>query len=366
MKRLIVCCDGTWSRPEQNWFGASSPTNVVRLAARIAKHDEACPQIVWYDQGLGTGNFVDAISGGLLGSGLDDNIIEAYRFLVANYVPGDELFLFGFSRGAYTVRSLAGMIRKCGIVRRDRLRSYAPALALYRDAQHPDERNGPKKFRAEFSIAGSEPIPIKFIGVWDTVGALGIPLSPLSSLTQKRYEFHDTELSGTVEYAYQALAVDERRKPFSPTLWKSVPKKGQTLEQVWFSGTHSDVGGGVASRGLPDIALHWMMNKARGAGLAFDPAVTAAYPLEQDSFATLNIIERARIWSLLADRLIGLKEREDALDATQSLHPAVIERWDSVPSYRPRNLSAYFGRGRDPRASMERPSSPGWLSKLRT
>src|SRR4051812_47997249 len=114
MKRIVICCDGTWQRPEQRWLGMDSPTNVWRLAASVAKVGTDVPQIVWYDQGVGTGDPLDIATGGLTGSGLNQNIIEAYRFLVSNYVVGDEIYLFGFSRGAYTVRSLAGMIRKCG------------------------------------------------------------------------------------------------------------------------------------------------------------------------------------------------------------------------------------------------------------
>jgi len=337
MKRIVICCDGTWQRPLQNWVGEASPTNVVRMAARVAKRDGDTPQIIYYDQGVGTGDLFDAIAGGLVGAGLDQNIFEAYRFLVANYLPGDELYLFGFSRGAYTVRSLAGMIRKCGIVRRDRVLNEGTAIDLYRDEQKPDDP-GPCAYRRDSSITGSEPVPIKFIGVWDTVGALGIPGS-----TSKRYAFHDTKLSGTVEHAYQALAVDERRKAFTPTIWTSA-RKDQKLEQVWFCGSHSDVGGGIASKGLPAITLEWMCDKARQAGLALDSDVQAAYPLQPDVLARFNFIERSSIWRLLAgikERGVGVDEA-GVVDLTQSLHPSVLQRWDTAGSYRPANLRAYL------------------------
>jgi uncharacterized protein (DUF2235 family) len=364
MKRLIVCCDGTWQRPDQTFRGKDWPTNVVRLASAIAKLDGSVPQVVWYHEGVGTGNLVDLITGGLTGLGLDENISEAYRFLVSNYVPGDELYLFGFSRGAYTVRSLAGMIRKCGIVRPERIQNYAKVMSVYRDPARPDAP-GPTNFRASFSISGTEPIPVKFIGVWDTVGALGIPLTGLSRLTQKRYQFHDTELSGTVEYAYQALAVDERRTPFSPSIWTYVPKPGQTVEQVWFSGSHSDVGGGAASRGLPEITLQWMIEKARGAGLVIDPAVVSAYPGVADPFAAMNFIERSRLWHpIAAERRIGLGD-DDALDPTQSLNPSVLQRWDMRASYRPSNLNAYFLKTGNSRGVEERATLLGRLSGVR-
>ena len=360
MKRLIVCCDGTWQRPIQNWRGDASPTNVVRLAKYVAKDDGTHLQVVWYDQGVGTGNVLDRVLGGLTGHGLDENIIEAYRFLVANYAPGDELFLFGFSRGAYTVRSLAGMIRKCGIVRQDKLPNYGPAIELYRDDQQPDDP-GPTEFRRQNSVTGSQPIPVKLVGVWDTVGALGIP-----GVSLERYRFHDTQLWGAVEYAYQALAVDERRRPFAPTLWTSLPKAGQTIEQVWFSGTHSDIGGGLASHGLPDLSLQWMIDKARGAGLAFDADVMAAYPLYPDPVAHMNPIERSPFWKLTrtASRRIGMNEA-GALDPTQSLHPSVTVRWDSLSRYRPANLKAYYAAIGDPRGGGM-VAAPTWRSTPRS
>jgi uncharacterized protein (DUF2235 family) len=124
MKRLVLCCDGTWNRADQERDGAPCPTNVVKFAYRIAKRDADVPQIIYYDQGVGTGNLVDRLSGGALGEGLEDNIHDAYRFLVANYEPGDELYVFGFSRGAFTSRSIVGMIRKCGILGREHVRHY--------------------------------------------------------------------------------------------------------------------------------------------------------------------------------------------------------------------------------------------------
>lgn len=174
MKRLVICCDGTWNRADQEHDGQPCPTNVVKLAFRVAKADGAVPQIIHYDQGVGTGNAIDRLTGGAFGDGLEDNIYTAYRFLTANYEPGDELYFFGYSRGAYTVRSVVGMVRKCGILSRAAVREYGNAIALYRNDQHPDQE-GPSAFRKAHSITGDQPIPVKCIGVWDTVGALGIP-----------------------------------------------------------------------------------------------------------------------------------------------------------------------------------------------
>ncbi|HEY3304872.1 MAG TPA: DUF2235 domain-containing protein [Candidatus Binatia bacterium] len=356
MKKLILCCDGTWNSADQENAGVPCPTNVVKLGYRVAKRDGATPQIIYYDQGVGTGNVLDRASGGALGEGLEDNIHDAYRFLVANYEPDDELYLFGFSRGAFTARSIGGMIRKCGILRREFVQHYRDAIALYRSEDHPDDEV-PKKFRKDYSVSATD-IQIKFIGVWDTVGALGIPLRGLRWITRGEHQFHDTALSGTVEHAYHALAIDEHRAPFEPTLWAYKPKDGQKVEQVWFCGAHSDVGGGYAQVGLSDIALEWMMGKARGAGLAFDDTTIAARPLHPDPRGELHNSKTGLYRATPGiDRPIGFSTKDpknptDApkqADPTQSVHESVRARWDGDPSYRPSSLRDYFKRSGDAR-----------------
>ena len=331
MKRIVLCCDGTWNSADQEANGAPCPTNVVKLGYRVAKRDGDVPQLIYYDQGVGTGNTLDRASGGAFGDGLEENIHDAYRFLVANYEPGDELYLFGFSRGAFTVRSIGGMIRKCGILERRAVRYYRDAIALYRNGQHPDEPQ-PKAFRKSCSVIPEESIPVRMIGVWDTVGSLGIPLRGLRWLTRREHQFHDTELSGSVQTACHALAIDERRAPFAPTLWDYKPKPGQQVEQVWFCGAHSDVGGGYAETGLSDIALEWMIGKARAAGLAFDAAAIEAYPLKPDPLGELHN-SKTGLYRLTA----GI-DREIGADPTQSIHPSVRSRWDADPGYRPASL----------------------------
>lgn len=334
-KRLVVCCDGTWNKADQETNGRPCPTNVVKLAYRVAKRDGGTPQIIFYDQGVGTGNVLDRWSGGALGDGLDDNIFDAYRFLIANYEDGDELYLFGFSRGAFTVRSVAGMIRKCGILKRTSVDKYVAAMRAYRDANlHPDHPAA-KEFRANHSCGGELAVPIRFIGVWDTVGALGIPLRGLRFLTRRKAVFHDTELSGTVETACHALAIDEHRAPFEPTLWLEKPKPNQTVEQVWFPGVHSDVGGGYAETDLSDLTLQWMLDKASGAGLALDTAVIAARPLAPKATGTMHR-SKTGLYAFTPgnDRAIGV--------GTQSVHASALERWDNDRGYRPKTLRAYF------------------------
>jgi uncharacterized protein (DUF2235 family) len=359
MKRLVVCCDGTWNRADQERGERPTPTNVVKLAYRVAKRDGGTPQVLSYDQGVGTGNSLDRLMGGAFGAGLVDNIFDAYRFLMANYEHGDALYLFGFSRGAYTARSLAGMLRKCGILARASVGRYVEALALYRDpGSHPDDE-GPRAFRGRHSLCEGAGIPIAFVGVWDTVGALGIPIRGLRWLTRREHQFHDTELSGSVKRAAHALAIDERRAPFAPSLWSAVPKQGQVVEQVWFPGVHSDVGGGYAEVALSDIALEWMIGRARAAGLAFGDSLLAANPLAPDPAGTMHD-SKGGLYRLTPghDRPIGLVPPDpggthgaDApLDGRQSLHESVRARWDADPRWRPKALREYFRRVDDPRA----------------
>lgn len=358
MKRILLLCDGTWNRADREHGGEPCPTNVVRSGYLIAKAAAEAPQVICYDQGVGTGNTLDKLTGGAFGDGLEENIHDAYRFLVANYEPGDELYLMGFSRGAFTARSIAGMIRKCGILRRSAVKEYNAARALYRSDEHPDDE-GPTLFRKTHSIAGDQTIPIRFIGVWDTVGALGIPLRGLRGLTRRAYQFHDTELSGSVEHGYHAIAIDETRSSFEPTLWTYVPKPGQVVEQVWFTGSHSDVGGGYGQRGLSDVPLQWMLEKARDVGLALDTEALGAYPLTPDPVGQLHD-SRTLLFRLTPahHRPIGIvggnpdrgTPGSGAPDPTQSVHPSVLERWDRDPSYRPPQLRAYLRRTGNPRA----------------
>jgi uncharacterized protein (DUF2235 family) len=357
MKRIVICCDGTWNRADQvRKDGKPCVTNVVKIAVRIAKRDGDTLQIVYYDQGVGTGNPLDKLSGGAFGEGLEDNIHDAYRFLVANYELGDEIYIFGFSRGAFTARSIGGMIRKCGILKREHADQYHRALGLYHSKTTPADAEA-ARFREEHSLSPKDDIPIKFIGVWDTVGALGIPVRGIAALQKGKYEFHDTELSGTVQFAYHALAIDERRGPFRPTLWDYKPKPGQVVEQVWFCGVHSDVGGGYEDPGFSDIALEWLLGKARDTGLKLDAPTIAARPLSPNPMMTPLHESRKGVYLATPgfDRPVGLPSPNsknagpNGLDPTQSLHPSVLQRWDADPKYRPAKVREYFRKIGDPR-----------------
>jgi uncharacterized protein (DUF2235 family) len=273
MQRLIVCADGTWNSRDAADPSGKGLTNVAKLERAIAPADAAgVPQRALYHAGVGVGPWWDRMLGGAFGQGLSKNIQECYRWLVEQYQPGDQLFLFGFSRGAYTARSLAGLIRNCGILEREHAGRIGEAYDLYRDRGDDSHPNSAKAqaFRARYAHEAG----ITCIGVWDTVGSLGVPTrGPIGMLTRHRYGFHDVTLSGRVANAFHALAIDERRKPFAPTLWE-VPADApaaQAVEQVWFAGVHSNVGGGYEDCALSDLALRWMAEKARGCGLALVP-----------------------------------------------------------------------------------------------
>ena len=268
MKRLVVCADGTWKSRDDS----GDTTNVEKL------HDAVLPvaadgtrQLTRYFPGVGASRRA-RILGGAFGVGLSRNVQECYRWLAREWQPGDELYLFGFSRGAFTVRSLAGMIRNVGLLPADRLDLVDEGYGHYRD-DDPAWRADGAKAVAWRKAHSREVQRIRCLGVWDTVGALGVPTSgPLGWWTRRRWGFHDVQLSGRVEHAYHALAIDERRKPFAPTLWQADDAHAdqQHVEQVWFAGVHSNVGGGYPDCGLSDTTLWWMAGKARAAGLELD------------------------------------------------------------------------------------------------
>jgi len=211
-------------------------------------------------------------SGGAFGAGLSANVIRAYDFLVQTYEPGDSLHFFGFSRGAYTVRSLAGLLGNSGLLRRGASASVDDAFALYRERS---TKSTPNSVRARvFRQMHAHEVEVDFIGVWDTVGTLGVPLLGYRIWQWLGYawEFHDMNLGSHIRNAYQALAIHEQRSKFRPALWQKKTGAGQNLKQLWFCGGHADVGGGYREKGLSDLSLQWMIVSAQSpgqGGLAF-------------------------------------------------------------------------------------------------
>ena len=292
-KRIVICADGTWNSAKATVAVGSSATTNVWLTYQIVKPEasDGTPQLAYYHPGVGTGGFIDRVWGGLSGHGLDRNIKDCYRFLVDNYHPGDYVYLFGFSRGAYTVRSLAGFMRNCGIIDNEKLEeresidaAIDEAFSLYR--KRGDESAPSAQESVDFRVQHSHPdFRITCIGVWDTVGSLGIPVGLLGRLTSHmRFGFHDVTLSSWVDCAFHAVAIDERRRPFVPTLWVQQPdakQRGQRVEQRWFTGVHSDVGGGYPwnERGLATLTLRWMIDRVTTrCKLELDPAALDTAP----------------------------------------------------------------------------------------
>ncbi|GAC1389425.1 MAG: DUF2235 domain-containing protein [Ginsengibacter sp.] len=350
MKKIVVCCDGTWSKPGNIDQGVVVETNVEKIYKAITSGSIECLQMKFYGQGVGTGfSIQDHLFGGSFGKGLDTNIQDAYKFIMWNYKQGDELYLFGFSRGAYTVRSLAGLIRNCGIMKPEYLHLVMEAYHLYRDRTeltHPDS-DMMKSFKTFYGIENET--EIKFIGVWDTVGALGIPVS-LFNWYNIRYEFHDIKLSSYVKYAYHALAVDEKRKLFKPALWEvkeNTANREQVCEQVWFPGVHCNVGGGYADSGLSNLTLLWMIEKAQNTGLLFDEATLKA--IKAESCAEIrNSIRGVFKFTPKQLRAInkGIIKKKDVsgklIDVkaitNESLHYSCVERYFKIKGYKPKNL----------------------------
>ena len=333
-QRLAIFCDGTWNSPDQAHNGTACPTNVSKLAAAVLPKAAGTVQRIYYHRGVGTGPWFDRLFGGAFGVGLSDNIRHAYRFLVETFTPGDELFLFGFSRGAYTARSLVGLIRNSGLLRREHADRIDDAYTLYR-SRRPDTHPRQKEavlFRRTFS---HEPL-IRFLGVWDTVGSLGVPIQ-ITGIINRRLRFHDTELSQSIQTACQALAIDEGRRFFLPTVWsrKDAAATGQTLDQAWFIGAHSNVGGGYPDQGLSDIALHWMAERACVSGLGVD---FQELKLDLDPMRA-PVDSRKRLYKLFpsVSREIGT-----APHGMESVHESVLQRYSEDPGYRPRNLTKYL------------------------
>lgn len=279
MRRLIVCCDGTWNSRDQADGGVPAPTNVVRIANALTSDQT---QRVYYHPGVGVGGSkLDKMLGGGTGTGLSRNILSAYEWLCRGYQEGDQLYLFGFSRGAYTVRSLVGFINHCGLLRVDDNPPADTWQVIERLYQEGYRKRGTMAALREqigqqcFHNAPGRAIPVRFLGVWDTVGALGIPddLAWLDLLDDPAdHTFHSTSLSANVRTARHALAMDEQRKAFAPTLWSDIPV-GADVKQLWFPGVHADVGGGYRECGLSDGALAWMIEEAKQAGLTFNDSI---------------------------------------------------------------------------------------------
>ncbi|ENH68115.1 hypothetical protein FOC1_g10003743 [Fusarium oxysporum f. sp. cubense race 1] len=289
-KRIILCSDGTWLASDTG--EKSTPSNVAKLARAVANNGpdakgNIVKQIVSYHSGLGSGDlpFQKAIYGGF-GWGLDIEVSQIYDFISNNYEPGDELFFFGFSRGAFTVRSVAGLVCDVGVLSAVHMSRFTEMWEAYRANTSGEPFRNSAWYRNNKEELGLTDVRVKVVGVWDTVGALGIPEWPVVSWATKaglpvnmRYAFHNTKVSKNLDYAFQALAIDEKRLTFPPTLWhKTADGPAKDLQQCWFPGVHGNIGGQRddlhASADFEEIGHNtfaWMAGSFPSYCLIYDP-----------------------------------------------------------------------------------------------
>jgi uncharacterized protein (DUF2235 family) len=322
-RRIAFCADGTWDT-------VTNDTNVYRLSKAIC----AIPgeQYSFYDDGVGSdGTPIDKLLGGAIGLGLFQKIKDGYSTIASVYEAGDEVFIFGFSRGAYTARSLAGMIAGCGLPTKN------PDTNLVNTVFQAYRNRGQRQaILGTLGAYGLVPATMTMVGVWDTVGALGIP-AIVGGVDPVLFGFLDTGLHPDILNAYHAVAIDERRAEFPATLWAPPFSPQQTVEQAYFVGVHCDVGGGYADdagsgTALSDITFSWMMKKAAQLGLVFDAGVLADYPSPIDQKDALDTKHES--WSPL---WLFPKSRTIAQNAT--LANSVEVRCQNDGSYRPGNLA---------------------------
>jgi uncharacterized protein (DUF2235 family) len=336
IKRLFVCCDGTWNAPTDLQDGVPVPTNVLRFYNSLVEGDVGgeIEQRLYYHPGIGTQEVlsIERIWAGMTGAGLTRNIKSAYAWLSANYDDGDEIYLLGFSRGAFTVRALSGLIASQGVPRSTadssglREPDWTLIESAYKDCSKRHKRDaGDSRFAYP---------PVHFLGVWDTVGALGIPPDfPRLPLWFAYFQprFHDTELSPTVTHAYHALALDEMRRTFSPTLWTKRSPTNKEVVQMWFAGVHADVGGGYRETGLSDTTLQWMIERAQGLGVQFHPHMLDQ--IHGDARGVLHDSRQGVFANAIAQprRLPDLAPLEPDGPLGQQIHVSVQERQGRPP-----------------------------------
>lgn len=369
MKRIVICADGTWNTRDimvDKKTGRRHPTNVTKIArAILPTTKDGTTQVVYYHEGVGTSQ-IDAgdqtsYTQGISGDGVEAHVRALYRFILYNYVEGDELFFFGFSRGAFTVRTLAGFMNYMGLVEKDG-DYYVPEIySCYDQHKAPDS---PEWVKAFHNVRNQRACPpIKLIGVWDTVRATNLN------------SYHDIQLNPRIQNAFQALAIDERRVDFKPEFWNKPPDWPGQLEQAWFAGAHANVGGCYNPDGLANEALHWIVEKAENAGLEFNKEYLKYFRPSFDSW--LNDEFKGLItWRGELLRAPGLH-----LEDGECVHPSVIDRLslpesDFCPDsdlnvvrqvkYAPKNLLALLDKlpvAKTSRVTPGIPSGPWRLSQ---
>jgi uncharacterized protein (DUF2235 family) len=339
-KNIVVCTDGTWDRPGTTDTGSTflpDDTNVCKLFSLLpgdAQRRSATTriklvagQIAFYDDGVGAdGIWAVRVAQGATGAGLELKLRDGYQFISEQHDVGDRIYLVGFSRGAFTARSLSGMLTRCGVPARSVVSETLGSHAF--DVYRRNDAALTAQFRKDYQC---QDVEIEVIGVWDTVGALGIPLILFSGLDHLLFSFHDTSLHPNVRFGYHAVAIDEKRESFPPTLWD--PREG--IEQVWFAGVHGDIGGGYKETGLSDVTLAWMLTKLRPHGLLFSDRAFApdGTPLIKGDPLMMPMHDSYKPPFLTPHPSIR------SIPQSAAFHVSVRERWEKArPEYRPPNL----------------------------
>ena len=342
-KRIIICCDGTWNDPEYHDDEQRVvPGNVLKMLRAIAPVDEqnAQQQILYYHKGS-NGGLLQRYLTGATGWGISKVLEDCYLFLCNNYHEGDDIYLFGFSRGAYIARSLCGLLNATGILDKNNLEFISLAYNYYCTPHRQRKQFARSKLIKEIRAM---PVPVKFLGVWDTVDTRGAPIPALNAVGNKLIAgFHDQYLPANVENACQALAADEMRIPYKPSLWQHNPETPLNAErnnilQMWFAGSHRDIGGGQCNHGLSDLCLSWMVRRAREQGLVFDNDYLHRHLQdnpEGEATPSLGLMHKAAA-------TLGFKPQPRTIGQSEfineMIHHSVITRMRNDPEYRPANL----------------------------
>jgi uncharacterized protein (DUF2235 family) len=391
MKRLVLCLDGTWNSPNNakqrddltTVYKPSNPLKVARSIPPVAP--DGLTQVTYYDSGVGALNrhpglsnkalqWLDNKLGGAWGAGFQGNVEDAYTFIVNNYGNDDldQIYVFGFSRGAGQARSLCRLISWAGGIVRKSDSYYAPDIfRAYLEVQgagtlqNASERIQDPALRAKLEralpkLSAFGPPRVRFLGVWDTVLALGPRLRSGHRTSTPEQAFHTgSRPAACVDVACQALAIDESRYDFRPEIWRE-PHDGQSLKQRWFAGAHSNVGGGLRHDGLANISLHWIVEEARAANLHLDEGFLKHYrPYPEDELHdSRNLFYKFRELPLTLTRLrrpgsrelspagyqrAGIDIDESALRRLRTAaSPEESRRHERLGSYEPANLIEYL------------------------
>ena len=324
----IIILDGTLSSLEP---GRESNAGLMfKLLAEEGRHPE---RRLYYEEGVqwvDWGQILDVAQG----RGINRQIRRAYGFLASHYQPGDRIFLIGYSRGAYAVRSLAGVIDQVGLLRRDEATERNVQLA-YRHYQLEPGGHAAKAFGRAFCHAS---VPIEMVGVWDTVKALGLRLPFLWMLTEQEHAFHNHALGHSIKHGFHALAMNETRVVFDPVLWSCPPNWVGNIEQVWFRGAHADIGGQIgsfqAARPLANIPLVWMLERAEACGIALPQGWKARFPCDVAA-------PMVGTWRGFGAMFLLRKRRVVGRDASESIHPTALvrqSRFAAQPKIAPERL----------------------------